>query len=166
MHKGYLLIANDKNYLKKLLVSKQKISLDETEDYQQVASSLSKLTNQDRVSFRQFGRIDRALETNYEMLRAGNMGKSRTVMAKILNKVFQQEFETEAEKKERKQKLDGSKLPENYSESIAPYLGPAGWVMETEKEGWRVTGCLLKKKSVSEVVEKVGDGEKAKNPKR
>jgi hypothetical protein len=117
------------------------------------------------VSFRQFGRVDRALETNYEMLRSGKMGNSRTVMAKILNKAFQQEFETEAEKKDREQKLDGSKLPKNYAESIAPYLGPTGWVMETEKDGWRVTGCLLKKKSVSDVVEKVG-GTKPKNPKR
>ena len=165
MHKGHLLIANDKNYLKKLLVSKQKVALNETEDYQQIADSLSKLTNKDRVSFRQFGRVDRALETNYEMLRSGKMGNSRTVMAKILNKAFQQEFETEAEKKDREQKLDGSKLPKNYAESIAPYLGPTGWVMETEKDGWRVTGCLLKKKSVSDVVEKVG-GTKPKNPKR
>ena len=140
--------------------------LDETEDYIEVYESLDKLTDAEKVSFRQFGRIDRALETNYEMLRKGNMGKSQTVLARVLNKIFEAEADQVGPKQDRKQKVDGSKLPENYAESIAPFLGPTGWVLETEKYGWRITGCILKKKQVSEVVKKVGDVGKEKNPHR
>ncbi len=157
--KGYLLVANEKNFLKKLLMSKPKIKLNETEDYIQIHDALEELTNQEKVSFRQFGRIDRALETNYEMIRRGKMGQSQTVLAKVLNKIFEDDDDKNVDaKKEREQKLDGSKLPEDYAETVAPYLGPTGWVMETENDGWRITGCLLKKKAISEVVKK--DAEK------
>jgi hypothetical protein len=42
---------------------------------------------------------------------------------------------------------------------MAPFLGPSGWVLETESDGWRLTGCILKKKQVSEVVQKSDDAE-------
>jgi hypothetical protein len=45
----------------------------------------------------------------------------------------------------RKQRLDGAKLPENFQEKIAPFLGATGWVTEIEEHGWRITGCLIKK---------------------
>ena len=57
----------------------------------------------------------------------------------------------------RQQKLDGSKLPGDYEKSIAPYFGPMGWVMETDKNGWRITGCVTKKKGMTEVVQKTPD---------
>jgi ribosomal protein S6 len=161
---GFLLVANEKNFLKKLLVKQQKIKLQDTEDYIEVREALSNLTDPDKVSFRQFGRIDRALETNYEMLRQGKMGQAETVLAKVLNKIFEDNDSSSKTKKSREQKLDGSKLPENYAESIAPFLGPTGWVMECEADGWRITGCLLKKKAISEVVKKEGATDTASSP--
>ncbi len=166
VHDGYLLIANDKDYFKKVLLQKPKVHLHETEDYIEVYESLAELTDSKNVSFRQFGRIDRALETNYEMLRQGNMGKSKTVLARVLNKIFESESDQTVDKQDRVQKLDGSKLPESYADDIAPYLGPTGWVLETEKYGWRLTSCVLKKKQVSEVVQKIGDADAEKNPNR
>ena len=164
---GYLLIANDKNYFKRILNIAPEVKLHDTEDYIQIAESLDQLTDASKVGFRQFGRMDRDLETNYEMLRKGNMGNSKTVMARVLNKIFETEDTAQPGKKEeRKQKLDGSKLPENYAESIAPFLGPTGWVLENEAYGWRITSCILKKKPVSEVVQKIGETEKTENAHR
>ena len=160
VHKAHLLIANEKNYLKKLLTKKQKVKLHETEDYTQVQEAVDKMIDRDDVSFRQFARIDQMLETNYEMLRSGKMGRSKTVLAKVLNKIFETEDQGAGPPKEREQKLDGSKLPSDYQESIAPYLGPSGWVLETKSDGWRMTGCILKKKQMSEVVKKSDDSEK------
>ncbi len=157
VHKGFLLVANDKNYLKKLLTANQKIRLHETEDFLLIKEALGKLTDEKRVSFRQFSRIDRAIETNYEMLRRGEMVQSQTVLAKILNRIFEPEKIEDAAQPARVQKLDGSKLPEDFAKSVAPYLGPSGWVLETEADGWKVTGCTIKKKGVSEVVQKLDE---------
>ena len=43
----------------------------------------------------------------------------------------------------RKQKIDGSKLPEY--DFVRRYLGPAGLQMISEDNGWIVKGFLLKK---------------------
>ena len=60
---------------------------------------------------------------------------SQTVLARVVNQVFKKQAEEQAaaagkeldDETLRKQKLDGSKLPENYEVSIAPYFGPMGW---------------------------------------
>ncbi len=164
--KDHLLVANNKDYLKKLiqkLNAKKDSKLVESPDYVQINKALAKISNPKNVGWRQFGRIDRVLEANYEMLRRGEMAKSQTVLARVVNQVFKKKAEEAAaqEGKEldpeavRKQKLDGSDLPADYAKSIAPYFGPIGWVMETEKDGWRITGCVLKKKVMTEEVQKI-----------
>ena len=164
VHGGNLLIANDKGYLRKLL-SQKKSKLASAPDYIEVKTAIDKLTDGSAVCWRQFGRMDLALEANYEMVRRGEMASSQTVLARVVNQVFKKQAEEKAaaEGKEvdadavRKQKLDGSKLPENYEVSIAPYFGPMGWVMETHEDGWRITGCIIKKKALTEVVQKTSD---------
>ena len=160
---GNLLIANNKDFLKKLLI-KKKSGLATSPDYMRVRDELAKMVDENKVGWRHFSRIDKVLETNYEMLRRGEMGQSKTVLAKIVNQIFKKETEKNTEKDPenvRKQKLDGSKLPGNYATQIAPYFGPMGWVLETEENGWRITGCVLKKKGVTEVVRKVNDSAKS-----
>lgn len=164
VHGGNLLIANDKGYLRKLL-SQKKSKLASAPDYIEVKTAIEKLTDGSAVCWRQFGRMDLALEANYEMVRRGEMASSQTVLARVVNQVFKKQAEEKAaaEGKEldaeavRQQKLDGSKLPENYEVSIAPYFGPMGWVMETHEDGWRITGCIIKKKALTEVVQKTSD---------
>ena len=76
VHGGNLLVANNKNYLRKLLAQK-KSNLGEAHDYVQIKEAIDKLTKEENICWRQFGRMDRTLETNYEMLRRGEMGKSQ-----------------------------------------------------------------------------------------
>ena len=157
---GYLLIANRREYLEKILDLKQSTQLQDCSDYQEVAKALDKLTDKSRVSFRQFGRLDRAIKTNYEMLRQGKMGTSNTVLARVLNRMM-----TEADSDSREQQIDGSELPADFDKHVAPYFGPMGWVMETVDDGWLVSGVVLKKNSLSLMVKK--DEEKDdKTPRR
>ena len=157
---GYILVCNDSDYLVSLMDKYHKGGAQEliaAPDFQHVNEVLDKFIDPESVSVRQFGRFDRILEGNYEMLRQGKMGKSQTVLARILNEAFKLPEDPDAE---RKQKLDGSKLPANYQKAVAPFFGPSGWAMETQDEGWRITGVILKKK-LGEVVQK-NDEEKSR----
>ena len=151
----HFIVCNNKEYLEEIIRGKNTTDLAEMDDYQQVRHSLAQLVEEENISFRHFGRIDRSMETNYEMLRQGKMVGSKTVLARILNRIFASNEEVKPEGVEpRVQKLDGSKLPADYLKHVAPYLGPMGWVFETDEDGWRMTGCLLKKKNLNEVVQK------------
>ncbi len=151
----YLFIANNQEFLSKLLARAEKRGLSNAADYQRVATSLDEIVEAERVSFRQFERIDRVIRTNYEMLRDGKMAASNTVLARILNQVFISQDENSD--KVRQQQIDASQLPSDFENQVAPYLGPAGWVMETTKDGWLVTGCLLEKQEVENQVVKKED---------
>lgn len=158
---GYLLIANRREYLEKILELKQTEELQDCDDYREIAKALGKLSEKNRVSFQQFGRIDRAIKTNYEMLRKGRMGSSKTVLARVLNRMMMSETDAE----NRKQQIDGSKLPADFDKHVAPYFGPMGWVMETAENGWLITGIVLKKNSLNRMVKK-GEEKEEKTPRR
>ncbi len=148
----FLFITNNTGYMEKILKGEQDIDMSESNDNQRIAAALSKLSDDKRVSFRQFARIDQSLRTNYEMIRQGKMGSSQTVLARLLNLAFTSPS-TNADVP-RQQKIDGTKLPENYEEIVAPYFGPMGWVMETTDDGWLVTGCMLKKSELDHLATK------------
>jgi hypothetical protein len=124
------------------------------------------LESLDQANWKTFSRLDQSLQINYENLRRGEMAESQTVLARLLNQAAAQRRAEQARlageevdpDEIRQQKLDGGKLPEDYQEEIAPFLGPTGSVLVSTEKGWRVTGCLLKKKAV-EVVQKPGDAE-------
>jgi len=145
-----LLICNDKNYLKKIL-ARRRSNVESSADFVRVKRSLAALTDDTKVAWRQFGRLDKALETNYEMMRRGEMASSQTMLARVINQIFNKQAAENArlEGKEfdkdvvRKQELDGAKLPKDFSKSIAPYLGSTGSVLELTDGGWRLTGVIL-----------------------
>ena len=148
-----LFICNDKNYLKKIL-ARRKSTVEASADFVRVKMSLAALTDDTKIAWRQFGRLDKGLETNYEMMRRGEMASSQTMLARIVNRIFNKqaaenarlqgkEFDKDAV---RKQELDGATLPKDFSKSIAPYLGYTGSVVELVDGGWRITGVVLGRK--------------------
>ena len=151
---NYLFLANDEQYLADVLLKKHQTELRNARDFARVTKALAKLSQQDRVSFRQFARTDRVLRTNYEMIRQGKMGASQTFLARLLNKAFSKQNANDDGP--RAQKIKGAKLPEDY-EKIARYLGPSGWVMETTEDGWLATGCVLKKTNREAVANKANN---------
>ena len=153
----YLVICNDRAYMKKIIqegvLKASSKNLLQAADYLRIRKSLDKLVQPEKVSFRQFARIDKAIQVNYEMMRQGKMGASKTVLAQLLNRAM---TPPDADPDEvRQQQFDASKLPANFDKEVAKYFGPSGWVIETENDGWRLTGCILKKKPLSEVVRKM-----------
>jgi hypothetical protein len=153
---GHLLVSNDKDYLKRMLLAKAEPKFADKADLIRVQDALAELTDEKRIRFRQFGRLDRILKPNYEMLRRGEMATSQTLFARVLNVIMSKDEEDPAD---RDQKINGSDLPENYDVEVAPYLGTSGWVMEIEDDGWRFTGCVLKKEGLVEKKEGQPDDE-------
>ena len=157
---GYILLCNNAEYLTEVLDDTAKLvesELNQAPDYKRVQKALSTMVDPQRIGVQQFGRIDKILQTNYEMLRQGKMAQSQTVLARVLNEMFK-----EGDDEVREQKIDGNKMPQNYAKDVAPYLGPSGWAMESYTDGWRISGLILKKNGVSEVVQKQEDEKKAR----
>lgn len=152
VHHGHLIVANNLDFLMEI-VDQSNPSLSSATDYQQVQVDLDSMVTAERVFWRQFGRYDRILETNYEMMRQGKMATAETALARILNEAFKTEGETV---QERIQQIDASKLPADYENLVAPYFGPSGTVGEVLEDGWLWSGVVLKKKRMSddEFVEK------------
>ena len=153
---GYILLCNNIDYLTKVLNQTKgaaESQLTKSKDYIRVNKFLDTLVDKKKVAFRQFGRVDKILETNYEMLRQGKMAQSQTVLARLLNHMLREGEDDE----EREQKIDGKNMPANYAKAVAPYLGPSGWATETYSDGWRISGVVLKKNRVGEVVRKQGE---------
>jgi hypothetical protein len=113
------------------------------DDYLRVSAVLAEMTDESRISMRQFNRPDRVIRANYEMIRQGKMAASDTMLARLLNHLFQ--TRNKGSDSVRTQKLDGSKLPADFKNDVAPYFGPAGWVMESTRDGWLFTGVTLKR---------------------
>jgi len=151
-----LLICNDKNFLKKI-VARKKSAIEASPDFIRIKATLATLTDDTKVAWRQFGRLDKALETNYEMMRRGKMASSQTMLARVVNQIFNNQAAENARKEGkdfdpeavRKQELDGAKLPKDFSKTIAPYLGPTGTVVEVMDNGWRISGVLLNRNNGS-----------------
>jgi hypothetical protein len=146
---GVLLISNNLDQMKSVIDQFAKSSgelLADADDYRRVTEALTELAGETPPSFRHFGRMDQAIRANYEMMRTGKMAQSKTMLAQILNRAYTDEKATTDV--DRVQKIDGSKMPEDFEGKVAPYFGPTGLVIQTVDDGWLITGCVLKKEMV------------------
>ncbi|MEZ6093317.1 MAG: hypothetical protein R3C03_03635 [Pirellulaceae bacterium] len=150
-----LIVANNVGLLREIVEAQEDGKLGAAADYLSVESALGKFVNWSQVGARQFGRIANQLETNYEMMRMGHMGTSQTALARVLNEVFRTEESTDEDVRE--QEIDGSQLPSDYAGIVAPMLGLSGWALETQPDGWLLSGCVIKKKVTNNVVQKQND---------
>jgi len=143
---GYLLIGNNLEQMKEVVDEMPSASgneLTEAEDYVRVNQALTRLAGDQAPSFRQFGRMDKTVRTNYEMLRTNRMAQSKTLLAQLLNRAYT--TDDTPEDFERKQQVDGSKMPEDFDGQVAKYFGPTGLVIHSMDDGWLVTGVILEK---------------------
>jgi hypothetical protein len=141
---GQLMVASDINFLKELLTGfAQHEMLASSGDYRQVATLMDKLAPGDRSGFA-FVRLDEASRGTYELIRAGKMPESESLLGKFLNDVLTTEVEKE-EGVRRKQRIDGSLLPD--FEMVRRYLAPVGRVLRSDDDGWLLTGAILNKEA-------------------
>ena len=147
-----LFICNDKEFLKEFLSRKPSSKLATAADFSRMGDQLNKLTDSKNVRLRMFNRLDHMLKTNYEMMRRGKMAESETFIARILNRIHGNKAGPD---EKRKPLIDGSDLPADFDNEMAPFLGQSGWAMETTDFGWRFSGCVLaKEKAEAKVAEK------------
>lgn len=110
--------------------------LTEAADYQRVQDQLAKIAGSDS-SFRFFARAEETYRPTYELIRQGKMPESKTLLGKLLNELLGPDEKGIL----RKQKIDGSKMPE--FDAVRRYLGPSGMSVRSVENGWYMTGCLL-----------------------
>jgi len=134
---GHLLIASHRDFLERVLAaSAGEGGLAAAADYTVVTGEMRKLFP-GTSAMRSFGRADESVRPAYEMLRKGEMPKSKSVTGQLLNGLLGDGKEGSV----RAQKIDGSTLPD--FELIRKYFGTVGLGMETVSEGWYMAGLAL-----------------------
>jgi len=93
-----------------------------------------------KACWRGFSLTDEEYRPTYELIRQGKMPESETMLGRILNTIFAPPEKGAL----RKQRIDGSKLPDY--EVVRRHLGPAGVFAVTENDGWFIKGFTLPKK--------------------
>lgn len=135
---GHLFIASHVDFIKEVVDNfHKKQPLSSMEDYQEVHEFLSRMSSGEH-SMRVFSRTANTYQGAYELIRQGKMPQGETLLAAALNRLLGEDEDGV----ERKQQIDGSKLPE--FSKVAKYFGNAGVTMSTEKDGWIISGCLLR----------------------
>jgi hypothetical protein len=134
---GHLLIASHRDFLERVLTtSAGEGGLAAAADYVVLTGEMRKLFPA-TSALRSFGRADESVRPAYEMLRKGEMPKSKSVMGQLLNAALGDGKEGSV----RAQKIDGSTLPD--FELIRKYFGTVGLGMESVPEGWYLAGLAL-----------------------
>jgi hypothetical protein len=136
---GHLFVATHIDFLKRVLTQRTKReTLANSADYNIVMENLEKVTDTNR-SFRHFTRTDEEFRPTYELIRAGKMPESETLLGKLLNAIWTDGDDD----KVRAQKIDGHSLPD--FEMVRRYFGPAGMSVTSEPNGWFLLGLTLNK---------------------
>ena len=139
---GHLLIASHRDFLERVLAtSAGEGGLATAADYTVVTGEMKKLFP-GMSAMRSFGRADESVRPAYEMLRKGEMPKSKSMMGQLLNAALGDGKEGSV----RTQKIDGSTLPD--FELIRKYFGTVGLGMESVPEGWYLAGLALPRSQV------------------
>jgi hypothetical protein len=137
---GHLLIATHIDYIIEILdMPAAGEQLDAAPDYQAVEEALQQLGLEEN-SFRFFTRTGEAYRPTYELMRQGKMPEAETVLGKFLNRLWEPAEEGQL----RTQLIDGTKMPEY--DLVQQYLGPGGFFIRSDADGWTAIGCLLEKK--------------------
>ncbi len=134
---GHLLIASHYDFLVKLLrPGESRQSLSKSIDWLGVNAALTQGGAKDDF-VRVFYRADEAYRPTYELLRQGKLPESESLLARFLNTLLAEETQEGV----RKQRIDGSKLPE--FEFVRRHLGPVGMFGQVETQGWFFKGFML-----------------------
>ena len=92
-------------------------------------------------SFRFFTRTNESYRATYELVKQNKLPQAETLLARLLNGMVGSKEEGAL----RKQAIDGSKLPPY--EAVIKYFAPGGFYVQSERDGWFIVGCQLKKEA-------------------
>ncbi|MFM8735285.1 MAG: hypothetical protein ACKOC8_08840 [Pirellulales bacterium] len=135
--KGHLLIASHRDILERVLTSAGGAeSLASAPDYAGVQAELGKYVRGGSAA-RAFGREDEAIRPAYDLLKQGDMPKSKSLFGQLLNDLLGDGKPGTV----REQRIDGSTLPD--FNTVRRYFGSSGLAMESRSTGWYVVGLTL-----------------------
>jgi hypothetical protein len=144
---GHIFLASHRDFLERVLKSPQTSSIGEDADYQEVAAELKRQLG-GAWSLSSFTRTEKSIRPAYELLRAGRLPESKSLAGTLLRRFLEGEDRQEGQRRgtsrepaERKQRVDGSSLPE--FEQISRYFGVSGMSMQSTPEGFYLVGVGL-----------------------
>jgi len=148
---GRLFLSSHMDMLQRVLGDNNKPAdqLASADDFRLVAAQAQAL-GLGPLSFRIFSRVDQEFLPTYELVRTGQMPRSETLLAKLLNSVAADGKDSPP----RKQRIDGHDLPE--FPAVQRYLGPGGTFVTSLDDGWMCTGLMMARQRV--VATGPGDG--------
>jgi hypothetical protein len=146
VHNGYVLIAGDLDFLKRVITSPP-TDLKAQPDFMRVRDMLDKFVAAEQISARQFVRLDRVFEANYELIRAGKLDRANTLLARLVRNA-RKELERQGKQPAN---FNPSEMPD-YHSAVAPSLGISGWVIESVDDGWRLTSCMLRREAAPNII--------------
>lgn len=136
---GYLIVSTHVEFIAEVLKDwNNPQPLLAAADHQALDLALRNLGGDGR-SFRVFSRSDEAYRATYELIRQGKMPQAESFLGRVLNRFLG----PDQPGVQRKQVIDGSKMPE--FDKVKKYLGPGGAFANSMDDGWLITGCLLAK---------------------
>ena len=95
-----------------------------------------------KESFRYFDRLYRTFEQPWELIRQNKFPQAESMLGNMVTRM--QGFDPDDPKaKTRKQEIDGKNLPK--FDFAQPFLGTGGFFVQSEDDGWLVTGAVLTK---------------------
>lgn len=140
VYRGYLLIASHYDYLTQILdLEDERESIKRNPAFLEVMEAIDKAGGK-TACWRFFSMTDEEYRATYELIRQGKMPESETMLARVLNALLAPPEKGTL----RKQRIDGSKLPDY--EIVRRHLGPAGFFAVSEEKGWFLKGFALPKK--------------------
>ena len=140
---GHIFLASHRDFLEQVLSNPRTSAIAEEGGYQDVAAELKKLLGGERALC-SFSRTEKMIRPAYELLRAGRLPESKSLAGTLLTRLLDGERQQGGRPQDpprRKQKVDGSSLPE--FEQISRYFGVNGMSMQSTPEGWYLVGVGL-----------------------
>ena len=138
------MMASDIDYLREILEGfGQRERLASSYDYQQVEEAMEQLAPGERSGW-SFGRTDEELRPTFELIRQGKMPEAETMLANCSTTCSPPRSSEKKAPSESSASM-AARLP-NF-EAVRRYLGPAGRVLRSEKDGWIFTDALLNKEA-------------------
>lgn len=130
-----LLASNDPEYLVALLSGRPAMVEDAT--YRRVGERLMQEMPTAPSLFR-YGRPDRSQRLTFELMRSGELTNSETFLERTLRALDRTQKGVP-----RKPRVNAEKLPADYDRVVGSRLGPTGWMLGVERDGWYIFGGVL-----------------------
>ena len=111
----------------------------QTDDYRRTTSAIREVFGQNQGSAWRVLRASKAYRIQYELFRRGELRKSESMVASILDRLIQKDDELES----KEQKISGEGLPD--FSTIEKYLEPSAFKVVTTQAGWEFGSLLLSK---------------------